>query len=663
MTSRRPPGLLRAEVQPDVVAMLCTAGHVDHGKTSLVKTLTGCATDRLKEEIERGLTIELGFAPCWIGGELCAGIVDVPGHERFVRTMVAGVSGIDYCILVIAADDGVMPQTREHVEIMQLMGMTQGMVALTKIDLVTPEDVATRTEEIRAFLEPTFLRGAPVCPVSTITADGFERFYDTLVSGLKAGLRDRRTGIFRMPVERAFSRPGFGAVVTGIPVAGAIRLGAEIECVPGGARGHIRGLQRFGRVAEDGGAGQCLALNIPEFGKTPPSRGQVLCPPGHLQAALQFHARLHAVPRLDPPLANAEDVTFHTGTAEQHGRVFLLESKKLGAGESQLATVVVDEPVAAAAGDRFIVRRVSPPMTVGGGRLLRVDADARRPRRKLLLDELQRHETFLAGVEWDSDEGRRRRVEHLLEHGEPAALAAADLGRRLLLTGDAVKAAIGALAAAGTAIDLGGGTWALAARASALRGRMEKRLAELAAASDRLRVPLAEWRRGFDVPDALWSHGCREIERAGGVRLAGGFAMPAAGFETLPAPDRALAERMLALYEREAFETTHPDEVHAKLGAPPDRTARMLEWLTARGDLVRVAPNVVLTAGRLRAAQDHVVKTIQASGSLDSQAFRAHLGVSRKYAMSILDFLDLRKVTLRVQNARRLLPGWEQRLV
>ena len=212
-------------------------------------------------------------------------------------------------------------------------------------------------------------------------------------------------------------------------------------------------------------------------------------------------------------------------------------------------------------------------------------------------------------------------------------------------------------------LDLGGGTWAHAARVAAIRARMERRLAELAASADRLRVPLAEWRRGFDVPDALWAHGCREIERAGGVRIAGGFAMPAAGLDTLPPADRTLAERMLALYEREAFETTHPDEVHAKLGAPADRTARMLEWLTARGDLVRVAPNVVLTVARLREAQDHVVRTIQASGSLDSQAFRTHLGVSRKYAMSILDFLDLRKVTLRVQNARRLLPGWEQRRV
>jgi hypothetical protein len=226
-----------------------------------------------------------------------------------------------------------------------------------------------------------------------------------------------------------------------------------------------------------------------------------------------------------------------------------------------------------------------------------------------------------------------------------------------------VTAALGALTADGIVREIGGGTVACVDRVDAIRDRLERRLSELAAASDRLRVPLAEWRRGFEGPPALWDHCCREIERAGRARIAAGFAMPAASLDTLSAADRALAERMLALYGREKFETTHPEEVHAKLEAAPDRAARMLEWLTARGDLVRVAPNVVLTATNLRAAQDHVVRTIQSLGTLDSQAFREHLGVSRKYAMSILDFLDLRKVTLRVQNSRRLLPGWEQRLV
>jgi len=657
-----PPGLLRDDLQPDVVTMICTAGHVDHGKTSLVKILTGCATDRLREEIERGLTIELGFAPCWIGGNLCVGIVDVPGHERFVRTMVAGVSGMDYCVLVIAADDGIMPQTREHVDIMPLMGMTRGLVARTKNDLVTSVEIEARTAEIRDYLDSTFLREAPICPVSTVTGEGFSLFYDTLVAGIQSGLRNRRSGVFRMPVERAFSRPGFGAVATGIPVSGSLRTGAEIECVPGGARGHIRGLQRFGRSAEEGGAGQCLALNIPELGKVPPLRGQVICPPGYLKACVQFHVRLQAVPHLESPIVNAEEISFHSGTAERHGRVYLLESKRLGAGASQPATLMVTEPVAAVAGDRFIVRRMSPAMTLGGGRIMIADPALKRPRRKILLEEMKRFESGMEGMEWDSFEGQRRRIEFLLETGQPAALTPAEIGRRLLLTPEGVAAGLAECEAKGFLKHLPGGAVAHAGRTEALCARMEERLHEMANGADRLRVPIAEWRRTFDLPAPLWDFCCREMERAGAVRLTGGFAMPAVSLESLPDPDRMLAERLLALYAREQVETTHPDEVYTALGASAPHAARILEFLTARGDLVRIAPNVVLTIGVLRAAQTYVVETIQKTGPLDSQAFRDHLGVSRKYAMAILDHFDKRKITLRTGNTRRLLSGWEQRL-
>ena len=658
-----PPGLVSAASRPDVIAMLCTAGHVDHGKTSLVKALTGCMTDRLKEEIERGLTIELGFAPCWIGGDLCAGIVDVPGHERFVRTMVSGVSGIDFCVLVIAADDGIMPQTREHVEIMQLMGMKSGMVALTKSDLVPPERIASRTEEIRAFLAPTFLRDAPICPVSTVTGEGYGEFYDTLVASVKSALVARRAGVFRMPVERAFSRPGFGAVVTGIPVAGRVAVGAEIECVPGGARGHLRGLQCFGHAAEEGGAGQCLALNIPEFGKIPPPRGSVLCEPGFLKAGRQFHARLQAVSRMDPPLKNAEEISFHTGTAEGHGRIYLLEEKHLESGATMPVTVLVSEPLAAAEGDRFIVRRVSPPMTVGGGRILKMDATDRRPRRKAIWTELAALELAWGESDPESVEGLGRRLGYLLERGERAAWTVDQVRRALLAPETAVRDALHARAAAGKLTELAADEYILEDRLASLCDRWERRLQELSSGSNRLRVPQAEWKRGFDESPVLWERICRNLESAGRVRRVGDAVLPAGDLNMLPSGDRELAARILALYEQERYETTHPDELHAKLHVSEPQVSRLLDYLLARGDLVRIAPNVILERAHLKAAQDHVVETIRARGVLSSPAFKEHLGVSRKYAMAILDFLDLRKVTIRVQNDRRLLPGWEQRLV
>ena len=283
--------------------MVCTAGHVDHGKTRLVGLLTGCETDRLREEKERGLTIELGYAPCVIGGDLCVGIVDVPGHERFVRTMVAGVSGIDLAVLVIAADDGVMPQTVEHLQIMELLGVKDGLVALTKTDLVPPGQVEERAGQIRTFLEGTFLEGAPVFPVSSETFAGYDAFYEGLCAGLQAVRRERRPGIFRMPVAKVFSRPGFGTVVTGIPVAGTIRVGDEIEVVPGGRRGAVRRMECFLHEAEQGRAGQCLALNVPGLDADAVERGQLLSVPGWARAVRYLHVRLQAVPRLDRPCA------------------------------------------------------------------------------------------------------------------------------------------------------------------------------------------------------------------------------------------------------------------------------------------------------------------------------------------------------------------------
>ena len=234
-----PPGELKAGTRPKVMMMVCTAGHVDHGKTQLIRLLTGCETDRLKAEKERGLTIELGFAPCVLEGELCIGIVDVPGHERFIKNMVAGVSGIDMTILVIAADDGIMPQTIEHFQIMELLGVSHGIVALTKIDLVSKERIQELTSKIRDFLMGTFMEDAPICPVSSETYDGFPEFYDALVSYARKLSKKRRSGIFRMPVSHVFTRRGFGVVIMGIPVDGTIQVGNEVEVVPGNQRGRI----------------------------------------------------------------------------------------------------------------------------------------------------------------------------------------------------------------------------------------------------------------------------------------------------------------------------------------------------------------------------------------------------------------------------------------
>jgi len=220
---------------------LGTAGHIDHGKTALIKLLTGCETDRLKAEKERGMSIELGFAPCLISGTEI-GIVDVPGHENFIKTMVAGASGIDGGLLVVAADDGVMPQTREHLDILTLLGVDHGMVALTKVDCVTAERAEEAAQEVKAYLAGTFLEGAPVLPVSSITGEGFDGFYEAL-KALVASISPRSAdGVFRLPVERAFSAKGYGTIVAGIPAAGAVEIGAEVVLLPQGTKGRVRAI-------------------------------------------------------------------------------------------------------------------------------------------------------------------------------------------------------------------------------------------------------------------------------------------------------------------------------------------------------------------------------------------------------------------------------------
>jgi selenocysteine-specific elongation factor len=657
----QPPGQLQSRDDASIVTMLCTAGHVDHGKTSLVKTLTGCATDRLQEEIERGLTIELGFAPCWLGGSIAAGIVDVPGHSRFVRTMVAGVSGLDYCILVIAADDGIMPQTVEHIDIMQLMGMSRGMVALTKIDLVTPDIVEFRTQEIQEYLQNTFLRDAPICPLSTVTFDGFGHFYDTLVSGIKAGLRDRRSGWFRMPIERVFTRPGFGSVLSGMPVSGSIRVGDEVECIPGGHRSRIRGLQCFGQESSESGAGQCLALNVPEFGKEPPERGQVLCKPGTLRSVQQLHVRIQAVAHLDPPQKNASEVSIHTGTAERQGHLFLLETNQLQAGESQLATLVAKEPLAAAPGDRFIIRRMSPSMTIGGGRILAVEESPNRLRRKDALALLQAFERMMGDADWDSDAGRQRRMAYALLHGTVPAVSLDVLSHAVMLTSETIDSLIKPMLQGGDVVQLDATLFTHKQRIADAAKAMADRLEQLTTGGNRLRVPLVEWRQNLGIHPAIWRYCQQQMQKNGDVRVEDGVAMRAVGIAQLPDRERRLALAMLELYASEGFATTHPDEVHQKLGAGPEMTERVLAFLCSQGDLIRISRSVVLAPAMYRAAEDFMVETALRDGTVDSPAFRDHLGVSRKYAMAILDYMDTKKLTTRSGNARRLLSGWENR--
>jgi len=272
-----------------------TAGHIDHGKTALVKCLTGCDTDRLKAEKERGMSIDLGFAPCTIA-DIEVGIVDVPGHENFIKTMVAGAVGMDAVLLVVAADDGVMPQTREHLDILTLLGVRHGLVALTKVDRVDSESLELARAELDDYLRGTFLEDAPVLPVSSVTGEGFDGFFEALVAMMESVEPKPLDGVFRLPLDRSFSVKGYGTVVSGIPVCGSAKVDDPVELLPQGITGRIRGIEVYGRTSDTVKAGQCAALNVRQLDQRTISRGDTLTVPGYFSAGKWFVCTLRLLP-------------------------------------------------------------------------------------------------------------------------------------------------------------------------------------------------------------------------------------------------------------------------------------------------------------------------------------------------------------------------------
>ena len=660
--SPQPPGLLRPELNPDIIMMIATAGHVDHGKTRLVNMLTGCQTDRLKEEQERGLTIELGFAPCWIGGNLCVGIVDVPGHEAFVRTMVAGVSGIDFAILVIAADDGIMPQTIEHLDIMSLMGVNRGVVALTKIDLVDRDLIEQRRSEIRNFLVGTPLEGVPICPLSSETFEGYEAFFEYLISSIKARASERGGGIFRMPIAQFFSRAGFGTIVTGIPVDGSVAVGDEVELVPDGLTGRIRGMQQFSRDAVEGGCGQCLALNIPEFSKEHLARGKVLSVPGYLRPVRQIHLRLSSIQKLERPLQNAELIKFHTGTCEAGGKLYLLEETPLTGGRTSPAMVILDNPISAAPNDRFILRRLSPASTVAGGTILQVKERIRREPRKELAAALAAQEDFLAGCDPGSVPWNVRRIEYFLLKDRPTGASLREISIGTLLPAKTVREAAGHLTAGGTLSALEPEFFIHAASYRAFYESVQARVLQAGEAGKALSLRREELRREFDCPAPLWDRLLRDLEQAELVSARGHKMVLSGAAGNIAQAEASLLDRLRNIYSQSGFQSPRPDELPGLLGEPEVRIRKALEHLTNSEELVAVSRSVVLTAALARKAQDRVVAIIQERGVLNSADFKHEIQSSRKYALAILDWLDARHVTLRIGNDRKLSPDYRKHL-
>ena len=615
-----------------------TAGHVDHGKSTLVEALTSIFPDRLAEERERGLTIDLGFAWFTLPGGREVSVIDVPGHERFVANMLAGVGGIDAVLLVIAADEGVMPQTREHLDIIDLLDIDSGVVALTKADLVDDEWSELVADDVRAALADTRLADAPIVQVSAQARTGL----DQLVATLDRVLAQRRPrpdyGGARIPVDRVFTMPGFGTVITGTLSGGPLRVGDQPQLYPGGRRVRIRGLQSHQTTINTAQPGRRVAVNLGGTNPAQTRRGDVLAVEGAVFETRRIDARLrmlHSAPRALKP---GEDVALHIGAAARVARLRLLEADPIQPGGSGWVQWRLDAPIAAARGDRYVIRRLSPATTIGGGRVARALARHAPRGDAAVLDTLSR---AAAGD-----------PQLLVSDALSTGLVTLDtLARRTELDPPTLEQAVADLTAAGRIRTLRSyaGSVRLIERLTsellqALRAHHES---DPGAAGLRI----SDLARTLDAPADAIGELAAAAAAQGSVRLDGPRVTLAGHKVELTEAEQRTARRLLDQMDRGG--STPPSLTEALQAS--GGTRRLAAALAQNGRLVRLAPDIALSRRTYDAWLRAVRGLFNTEPTVTVREVRDELGTSRKYALALLEYLDSRAVTRRVGDARRWL--------
>lgn len=627
---------------------LGTAGHIDHGKTALIRLLTGCETDRLKVEKERGMSIELGFAPCTVGG-LGIGIVDVPGHENFVRTMVSGATSIDGVILVVAADDGVMPQTREHLDIITLLGVTHGIIALTKIDRVEPEHLRTIHRQIEKFLAGTFLENAPILPVSNVTGEGFGAFTDALKSLVDAIEPKETEGIFRLPVERRFSIKGYGTVISGIPVSGTIGTGDEVVLLPHNLTGRIAAIQAYKRNSDMAQSGQCAALNIRHWDPKIIHRGDTLTVPGFFKPSRWFACRLRLLNHPGLFLKNGSRARLHTGTSEVNTSVYLMNSDAMGAGIEELAQLKLDKPIVAGPGDRFILRNLSPAATIGGGMIIEALQRRLKRRRSGIVADLQsRSQAVLDASDF---------VEYCLRTAPKLAANTDELARRTKNPAARVTKLLEELIEAQKVVRL---TGELVMHSLSVE-QTENRLGEILTVFHK-RSPQSPGMTFDELREAAGGVVAKPVLEALIDRLVGRGKLVCKGTrlaltehtETFTDRQSKAMQTVENLFRKQAFNPPDVAEMSelAKLNAK--ETDAAVKTLLEQEKLVRVSPKLLFHCEAVGRAREILIDFITREGRLESVKFKYLLETTRKFAIPLLDYFDNVGVTIRTGNTRHL---------
>jgi len=622
-----------------------TAGHIDHGKSTLVRVLTGIDPDRLKEEKERGITIDIGFAHLDLGDGLTLGIVDVPGHERFVKNMLAGVGGIDLVMLVVAADEGVMPQTREHLAICQLLRITSGLTVLTKADMAEPEWLELVTEDVRGFLRGTFLDGRPIVPVSAKTGEGLDALRRQLGELARAVPARSTDATFRLPIDRVFTIRGFGTVVTGTVAAGQVAVDERVEVYPRELSAKVRGLQTHGQAVSAAVAGQRTAVNLQGTERAAIERGDVLSLPGLLRPTFMLDATCELLADAPAPLKTRQRVRFHIGTSEVMARVHLLDGNELEPGGHGYVQVRLEAPVVALPRDRYVIRSYSPMVTIGGGELLDVAPPKARRSPALLarLAVLERGEPP-AVIE-----------EHVRRVG-PGGARTADLRARTPFGPEALRGLLADLTARGRVLLVDREWYVHADAAQRLRDEAVAALGAFHAreplkpgmSKEELRTRLGGLDERVFLPllDRFATAGAIAVEKDK-VRLAEHQVR-------LDPRQQALLDRLEAEFREAGVAPPSAEEAFAKLHMSRAEDQALLQVLLDERRLVRVKEGLYFHAAPLRDAESRVAAFLRERKEITPQDMKDLLGITRKYAIPLLEYLDGQRLTVRVGDKRIL---------
>ena len=629
--------------------ILGTAGHIDHGKTTLIKALTGTDTDRLKEEKLRGITIELGFASLDLPSGQHIGIVDVPGHEKFVKNMVAGATGIDIVVMVIAADEGVMPQTREHMEICTVLGVKYGFVVLTKTDLVDEEWLELAMEDVKDFIRGTFLEDTPVIPVSSKTGQGIPDFIDTL-DKLSAKIPDRTSsGLFRLPVDRVFTMKGFGTVITGSLISGRIQVGDTIMIYPSGITSKVRGIQVHNQSVNEAEAGMRTAINFQGLEKTSVNRGDVLANPGALTAGYMVDISLNFLSSNSKPAKNRMLVRLHTGTSEVLGNLILLDKEELPPGEATVAQLRIDSPLALIKDDRFVIRSYSPVRTIGGGNILNPIP--------------QKHKRFkpeiIKGLKGLMDQSPESVISYHVDESGYQGVVFSDLK---IMTGLHEKQLQNIMQ------DL------LSKRTVVLVDR-ENRTYIHKNSFDRLKEETSNFLGGYHQANPLKTGMPKEELRSKFPGLQGSklFNLTlnqmikdkeilaeentirltshtvSMGFDQVD-----IREKILDAYRKNGLTPPYFKELSNTLKIEGSRAKDVLMLLVDEGVIVKVKEDLYFHTQAVKELQQKLVDFLVSHEEMTTPQFKEMTGVSRKYLIPLIEYFDAQNVTIRIGDTRKL---------